>query len=70
MVKILAALSLATLFSSPAMAQENKGYGDEWQHAFALYGWGVDIGGQSAGRGRDRIQSVPLGGHRTGLPPP
>jgi len=48
MVKTLAALSLTTLFSSPAMAQENKGYGDEWQHAFALYGWGVDIGGQLA----------------------
>ena len=48
MVKILAALSLAALFSSPAMAEENKGYGDEWQHAFALYGWGVEIGGQVA----------------------
>jgi hypothetical protein len=48
MVRILAALSLATLFSSPALAQEYNGYGDEWQHAFALYGWGVDINGELA----------------------
>ena len=33
------------LAAPSAMAQEYKGYGDEWQNAIAIYGWGASIGG-------------------------
>ena len=54
LVRILAALSFGTLFTAPVMAQEYSGYGDEWQHAIAIYGWGAGIGGRTtSGSGID-----------------
>jgi hypothetical protein len=49
LVKILATLSFGALFTAPVMAQENSGYGDEWQHAIAIYGWGAGMSGHTAG---------------------
>jgi hypothetical protein len=46
--KIFVALSLGGLFAAPAMAQENSDYGNEWQHAIAIYAWGAGIGGHTA----------------------
>jgi len=47
-VKILAALSFGALFTAPVLAQEYSGYGDEWQHGIAIYGWGAGMGGHTA----------------------
>ena len=49
LVKVFATLSFCTLFTAPVMAQEYSGYGDEWQHGIAIYGWGAGIGGHAAG---------------------
>lgn len=53
-VRSLIFSTLVMTLASPALAQYQKhvGYGDEWQHAIALYGWGLEIGGRTAG-GRD-----------------
>ncbi len=46
--RVVIAISLMVLAAQSAMAQEYKGYGDEWQNAIAIYGWGAGIGGHTA----------------------
>ena len=46
--RIFIVISLMVLAAPSAMAQEYKGYGDEWQNAIAIYGWGAGIGGHTA----------------------
>ena len=48
LIRIFTTLCVGAFFVAPVEAQQNSGYGDEWQHAIAIYGWGVDIGGQLA----------------------
>ena len=46
--RVVIAISLMVLATPPAIAEEYKGYGDEWQNAIAIYGWGASIGGHTA----------------------